>query len=88
MAHSIIEIHLRRVEGLKGNAADLFRKAGIKEEVEWLRELRNAIAHGNANHEITYVINDDLETVWENYCIKAFVFMHKLPIRLYKGNQL
>lgn len=83
MAHSIIEIHLRKIEGLQERTASaLFRRAGIDEEVEWLRKLRNDIAHGNQNPEVTYGIDENLEQVWENYCLKAFQFMHELPIRL------
>lgn len=87
MAHSIIEIHLRKIGGFKDRtASELFRKAGIGEDVEWLRKLRNDIAHGNENLEITYGVDHDLEQVWEGYCIKAFKFMHELPIRLYRAD--
>ena len=89
MAHSIIEIHLRKVEGLEERTAStLFKKAGINEEVDWLRKLRNDIAHGNENPEITYGIDSNLEITWEAYCIRAFQFMHELPVRLYRAKFL
>lgn len=84
MACSIIEIHLRKVVGLKeSNAAALFRKAGINEETDWLRKLRNDIAHGNTNGQITYDID---ELIWEQYCVRAFTLMHELPVRLYRAD--
>lgn len=86
IAHSIIEIHLRKVAKMKGTAAEIFKKAGITEEVEWLRILRNDIAHGNTNAEITYLIDEENEPIWEQYCIRAFTIMHELPVRLYRAN--
>jgi hypothetical protein len=86
MAHSIIEIHLKKAEGLTGTASELFKKAGITEEVDWLRKLRNDIIHGNSSSQVTYGINEDLATVWEQYCLRAFEFMHALPIRLYRAS--
>lgn len=86
MAHSIIEIHLKKVEGLTGTAHELFKKAGIIDEVDWLRKLRNDIVHGNSSSQVTYDVDEELATVWERYCLKAFEFMHALPVRLHKAN--
>ncbi len=86
LAHSIIEIHLRKVEGMKGNAVELFKKAGISDEVEWLRKLRNDIAHGNTNQEITYAVDEEISIIWEEYCVRAFRFMHDLPVRLCRAD--
>lgn len=82
LAHSIIETHLRRVENMEGWAAQIFKQAGIREEIAWLTKLRNDIAHGNPNEHVKYAIFPEDEEVWEQYCVKAFTFIHELPIRL------
>ncbi len=86
ICHSIIEIHLRKIEMLKGKASQLFRQAGIEQEMEWLTALRNDIAHGNSNPEVTYGVDDDVEAIWEKHCVKAFEVMHELPVRLYRAS--
>lgn len=82
IAHSIIETHLRRVENMEGWAAQIFKKAGIREEIAWLSKLRNDITHGNPNEHVKYAIYSEDEEIWEQYCVKAFTFMHELPIRM------
>ncbi len=82
LAQSIIETHLARVEGIKGYGANMFKNAGIYEEIEWLSKIRNDIAHGNPNKLVTISIDNKLEQELENQCEKAFKLMHELPIRL------
>ncbi len=84
LAHSIIETHLRRIEGMNGWAAQIFAKAGIREEMTWLTKLRNDITHGNPNELVSISIDDEMEKTLEQYCEKAFRLMHELPIRLQK----
>lgn len=82
LAHSIIETHLARVEGMTGWAAEMLKKAGIREEIAWLTKLRNDIAHGNPNQLVTIALDDETTEVLEGHCEKAFRFMHELPIRM------
>lgn len=86
LAHSIIETHLARVEGLTGWAAEMFKKAGIREEIEWLTNIRNDITHGNPNKYVTISLDSESQQELEELCRKAFRLMHELPIRLQKLN--
>jgi len=84
LAQSIMEAHLKQVEGMRGGAAQLFKDAGIQAETEWLRNLRNAIVHGSPHEQVTYTVFPEDEQTLEEYCIRAFRLMHELPIRMEK----
>ena len=47
VAFMIIEMHLKKIEGLDGKAWKILREAGIYDEVKWLHEERNRIVHGD-----------------------------------------
>ncbi|MCC4283285.1 hypothetical protein LL273_06080 [Marinobacter salarius] len=83
LAQSVIEIHLRRIHGLKGQAAKLFQRAGIKSELDWLNKIRNDILHGNPNSIVSYGITEEEESLLEQYCKRAIHLMHGIPVSLY-----
>lgn len=83
LSHSIIETHLARVEGMTGWAAEMFAKAGIRDEIAWLTKIRNDITHGNPNKFVTFSLDDESQKTLEELCEKAFRLMHELPIRLH-----
>jgi len=87
IAHSLIEIHLRKIEKLKGTSEKLLQQANLKEDVDWLRLIRNDIAHGNNNDEIVYQPehHPELAQKWEDYCLKAIKLVHEIPVRLHKA---
>lgn len=87
LAFSSIEIYLTETEKLRGNSKQLLKKAGLHDEVDWLRQLRNDIMHGNPNKSVKYDafdLNQDLENALEKMCIKAFTLVHSLPLRMQK----
>ncbi|MCF9331731.1 hypothetical protein J8B03_23360 [Vibrio parahaemolyticus] len=85
LAFSAIEIYLTDTEKLKGKSIQVLQKAGIAEEVDWLRKLRNDIVHGNSNELIAYDTfdpNNDIESELEQMCLRAFVLVHELPFKM------
>ena len=79
---SVIEIHLRRIYGLKGKGArTLFRRAGIANETKWLLDLRDSVMHGNPHHLVRYQPHGDVENELEEKCLHALHLLHGLPAR-------
>lgn len=83
LAHSIIETHLRKVEGMpERGTAKLFKRAGIQEEMKKLSKIRNDIVHGNPNNDVKISMEPEDEEHLDQLCIEVFTLMHELPIRL------
>ena len=87
LAFSAIEIYLTDTEKLTGSSKILLEKAGLSEEIDWLRRLRNDIVHGDSNDLVaydTFSMDDGLESVLDEMCVRAFTLAHTLPFKMQK----
>lgn len=78
---AMIEIHLRRITKLTGKLDGMLKKIGLREELGWLVELRNAVMHGNPNPFISYYKEPELEAELEKLCENAFVALHTIAAK-------
>lgn len=85
LACAMIEIHLRRVSGLKGDLSRMLRKVELFSELQWLVKLRNDVMHGNPNPFIVYSPHAEKRDELERLCEKAFMAVHTIADRAPKS---
>ena len=73
VAFMIIEIHLKKIEGLDGKAWKILRDAGIYDQVQWLHNERNCIVHGDDSLDFSssHVFDEDKIADWRHKAKKA-----------------
>jgi hypothetical protein len=83
LSFAMIEIYLTRVERLTGNAKTVIRNAGLEAEIDWLRDIRNDLTHGNPNDSIKYHagLDEGERRKLEDDCQRVFRLLHALPKR-------